>query len=555
MPSRKRHAKFAPSAPFQQSTSAAPDAPPPKRQKAARAVRGATPEAPAPAADGGPVATPPVKPTGKRGAKKPATQQPKQLPTKGTAAPAQAIGKTGQAKGQAAAATKVQDAENRAVKQTEKLRQQEAKRVAAAEAKVAKAATKAAKVVADKAAAAEQRELKRLETAQKKVEAAAARKAAKEGAAEEARQTRRVPPSADGETGTAESMRGVLAAVAERVAADDPDDRDARRALLAPLAAEEPTAELLGFCDYIRGHLHEAYGKATELPSSSWADANLTLRLGAIGPDVRKELSKRWLQLPGVTGGSGSKARLVLYWDAVLQAFKRLNRVKDIPAAPVEEPEAEGSGSDEQVMGVVGGWAVFSLRAMCERGGANVKKLVPLIDAFVVPEGADSMSLRDPAVLYLLARQQFGGLTAITPSARMAFTLAQSVLSSYLTQDSIAQLGVHAFQAGVDAVASDSSVRSAFFSQLLSDVPKDLKVDVVQRLLDKFFHQAGAEFTRQIESIWGSGGGKDGVAVRTELKVLQKTAAKSIEDKCVHLPPAPASVLFAMCCLASRSRL
>ena len=89
------------------------------------------------------------------------------------------------------------------------------------------------------------------------------------------------------------------------MAVDDPDDRDARRALLAPLAAEEPTAELLGFCDYIRGHLHEAYGEATELPSSSWADANLTLRLGAIGPDVRKELSKRWLQLPGVTGGSG----------------------------------------------------------------------------------------------------------------------------------------------------------------------------------------------------------------------------------------------------------
>ena len=39
----------------------------------------------------------------------------------------------------------------------------------------------------------------------------------------------------------------------------------------------------------------------------------------------------------------------------------------DRGAVPACNADAEGSGSDEQVMGVVGGWAVFSLRAMCER--------------------------------------------------------------------------------------------------------------------------------------------------------------------------------------------
>jgi hypothetical protein len=58
--------------------------------------------------------------------------------------------------------------------------------------------------------------------------------------------------------------------------------------------------------------------------------------------------------------------------------------------------------------------------------------------------------------------------------------------------------------------------------------------------------QAGREFTQQVGSIWGDESGKGGVAVRTELKVLQTKVAKGIEDKCA-LP-------FPVACLHIPSR-
>jgi hypothetical protein len=45
-----------------------------------------------------------------------------------------------------------------------------------------------------------------------------------------------------------------------------------------------------------------------------------------------------------------------------------------------------------------------------------------LLDGLVVPEGVAGLSQRDPAVLYMLARQRFGGLTAITlPALALAW--------------------------------------------------------------------------------------------------------------------------------------
>ena len=64
-----------------------------------------------------------------------------------------------------------------------------------------------------------------------------------------------------------------------------------------------------------------------------------------------------------------------------------------------------------------------------------------------------------------------------------------------------------------------------------------------QRLLDKFFNQAGAQFAQSIISIWGSAGGKDGVGVRTELKVRA----------CKALSACPLAVSYrcaiALCCV------
>ena len=66
---------------------------------------------------------------------------------------------------------------------------------------------------------------------------------------------------------------------------------------------------------------------------------------------------------------------------------------------------------------VIGGWVAFSLIGRCKRGSAAAQALLPLLKALVIPEGTDGLSLRDPATLFMLARQQFGGLTALTPGA------------------------------------------------------------------------------------------------------------------------------------------
>ena len=187
-------------------------------------------------------------------------------------------------------------------------------------------------------------------------------------------------------------------------------------------------------------------------------------------------------------------------------------------------------------MAVVGGWAVFSDRATCKKGGADLQRLLPLFDALIVPEGAGSMDIRDPAVLYLLARQQFGGLTAITMPALGFFNMAQALLSSHLTQPLIAQFGAHTFQIGVEDVVRNQTLRATFMALMPANADAALSRIVYDRLLSKFFNQAGMEFRKQIESIWGSGGGKSGTSVPQEMKVLQKRVAKDVKKKAKRVP-------------------
>ena len=237
--------------------------------------------------------------------------------------------------------------------------------------------------------------------------------------------------------------------------------------------------------------------------------------------------------------------------------------------------------------------------------------MLPLLNKLIIPEGvegaADSHGLRDPTVLYMLARQQYGGLTALTVQANTAFALAQAELSSMLTKEDIAVSGAHAFQIAVDHVKACPAVSAAFralFSATLGDAwqaalggeatdaevgafaarataaaPSSL-VDAtataraaaagerrairdaadaadeaaeaeamqracISRMLEKFFNSAGAEFRTQVESIWVTAAGKGGVAIRQELKVLQQKAAGKIEAQ--HPVTFDAERALAMC--------
>ena len=246
IPSGKRGRAAAALAPPGDDAEPSPDVRAPKRQKAARAAQGAAPAALAPAADEEMVALAPERRADKRATKKRTAEQPTRPAAKAKPA-AKAVDKAAkraaaqQVKEQAAAAKKVQAELDKEVKRAEALRKKEAKATATA---AAKAVAKALK----RAAAAEQRQLKAAEEAERKKEAAAAKAAA----VDEEKQARRRPRSADGEMGTAGSTRDMLEAVAERFVAADPDDRAARRALLAPVFAEEPAAELVEFCGYVR---------------------------------------------------------------------------------------------------------------------------------------------------------------------------------------------------------------------------------------------------------------------------------------------------------------
>lgn len=237
--------------------------------------------------------------------------------------------------------------------------------ISKAEKKAQKDAAKARK----KAAADEQRQLKAADAKRRKADEKERRRAAKE----EALLARRAPPSASAETATDESVCDLLSDIALSFVAERADDAEHRRALFAPLLdGAAPGPPLLALAERWRNQMHDAYGNATELPAASYAEANLSLRLGAIGREKRRELSDAWLALPGVVAATGSRARLTLFWSETLRHFKKLN------AAPEEvAPRADESGlraaderGDRMVMGVVGGWAVFSLKGVCSRGCA-----------------------------------------------------------------------------------------------------------------------------------------------------------------------------------------
>jgi hypothetical protein len=118
-------------------------------------------------------------------------------------------------------------------------------------------ATKTAEALLQ-AASAEQRELQAAEEKARKREAKkVAKKAAKAAQAEEARK----PPSQKGETATDPLVHQLLKGVAEDFCIKESAilERAARRELLGPMLAEEPSGAVLAFCRKWRELAHAAY--------------------------------------------------------------------------------------------------------------------------------------------------------------------------------------------------------------------------------------------------------------------------------------------------------
>ena len=154
---------------------------------------------------------------------------------------------------------------------------------------------------------------------------------------------------------------------------------------------------------------------------------------------------------------------------------------------------------------------------------------MPLIDHLIVPDGPSSMDLSDPAVLYLLARQQFGGLSAVTPSALSAFAVAQAKLDVQLSMERCTDIGpADAFNLAVESVVGDRDVLYAFAALypmpviVAEQVEHSLRVaDVTQHLMRKMFNTSCNAYCKRVNAVNKSGGGKQGVGVRVEMKVLQ----------------------------------
>ena len=76
-----------------------------------------------------------------------------------------------------------------------------------------------------------------------------------------------------------------------------------------------------------------------------------------------------------------------------------------------------------------------------------------------------------------------------------------------------------------------AEVHAAFSRILPAEVSSELKLELLSKLFDKIFNQAAAEFCVQVASIWGSGGCKEGVGIKQELKTLQKTQAGEVQKQ------------------------
>jgi hypothetical protein len=254
----------------------------------------------------------------------------------------------------------------------------------------------------------------------------------------------------------------------------------------------------------------------------------MVMRGRSIGAEVQRELSGAYLDMLAEPRPARARAQLGLFWERVLVRFKLINSVK--AESPVERKI--NLKADAQVSGMIAGWAVGSLLDRCSKPRAHAADaaLVPLLKRLLVPEWA-TQSERNPVVLNLLARQQFGGLRAVTSSALTAFALAQANLSAHLTQEDIYTHKQYAYTIAMTHAKRSEAVKAAFDS-LFDCADASTSARCINELLSKFFNSGAEEHRQQVESLWARGEAKgEGVGICTDLKVMQKKAANKIETE------------------------
>lgn len=354
------------------------------------------------------------------------------------------------AKREAAAKRKAEKAELMAARKRQRLDAAEEQRAVRAEQKAKELEAKKA----EKARLAAQR---KAEAEERKRAEAEERQRLKEMERAAALATRRLPPSGLGEGSTA-SIPAVLIVLREQSRALTAGKAEYAEAF-APLLAEPPADAVLDFADLCRAKLHVAYGNGVEdFTASQASDANLAVRMQANGSTARRELAD---QLAAAHDTPPTNLRTAFYWlwKAVFEAFVTAN-AKAAPAV-IDEGEqlaTPGGSGDRQVCAQVAGWAVYTL----QKDTANAK-YVPLLKKLKVELPSEpSEEPMDPAVAYVLARQHFGGLTAVSSVTITAFAMAQSVLAANLTPERLGEHGSRAYDMAVEHVKADSSVRAAY---------------------------------------------------------------------------------------------
>ena len=77
----------------------------------------------------------------------------------------------------------------------------------------------------------------------------------------------------------------------------------------------------------------------------------------------------------------------------------------------------------------------------------------------------------------------------------------------------------------------------ATFGRLFPEPAAGEAKTAIDELLQKFFNQAASEHRAQLNSIMGVGSGKDGIAIRTKLKVLQAKSAGTHDESSFNFMP------------------
>ena len=232
---------------------------------------------------------------------------------------------------------------------------------------------------------------------------------------------------------------------------------------------------MIGFACFARSMLHDAFGNATEdYTRTSTADACYSARVQGNGSVARRRVQDEVRRLHATPPPSVLDALCVAvfdFWAAVWERFVSMNAVAPPAVSEAEAPRCGVGGPSVDVRPMcaqLAGWAVGTLLANRAKS-----RFAPLLRHVKVTLPDDPGAERDvgPAVRFVLARQHYGGLTAVNSMVISAFFAAQTLLAANLTPALLVQHGPKAYDLAVEMVKTDVGVRAAFQVSLPSRRP------------------------------------------------------------------------------------